>query len=389
MRHRGKASNATTTTTTTTTTGEAFACFAYGSNGTEQLKTRCKNSNLVSHKAAIRDYKRFFTGNSKKWGGGGVASLAPHAGSLCKGSVVYLTESELDLLDRFEGIPEGSDPFVRDYEQNRYSRRWVEVEVWMSNDDGSPASQETVRAIAYVRNKTDWEGMPSRKYMDACYRNIVPFWPEVDRYGKLLVYSFDAGGGGAAEDQGAAPLELRGEYTGTTDNLPRGVVADKTFLGRMPRYDSSHVALSSTASPFVTAPDQNQHRPLYWCVKIISFFFLFFIIFIKKSMFSIRLRQCIRVSMYHCHDCSCHFCSICTHSAKNHMSCFRFFAAPSPCTGSTPSLWWMARVKFFTECTCGGRSKRRVWLRISIAHVSREDAQFSATARWRTSAKRP
>ena len=92
MRHRRKASKPASKPLAkkhneTTINTETIACFAYGSNGTEQLRERCKNPNLVSLKAAIRDYQRFFTGNSRKWEGGGVASLAPQKGHLCKGSV--------------------------------------------------------------------------------------------------------------------------------------------------------------------------------------------------------------------------------------------------------------------------------------------------------------
>ena len=264
MRHRRTSSKprAQNQNETTTTNTETIACFAYGSNGTDQLRERCKNPNLVSLKAAIRDYQRFFTGNSRKWEGGGVASLAPLPGNLCKGSVVFLTEFELDLLDRFEGIPEGSDPFVREYDQNRYSRRWVDVEVWKQNE----SQPEKIQAIAYIRNKTDWEGMPSRKYLAACYRNISPFWSEVDRYGKLLVYSY--------ED---AALTLRGEFTGVTNNLAHGVAVEKTFLARMPRYEPSNVALlpsssssssSSSTAPFTVVPDQNTHRPLYCSIAV-------------------------------------------------------------------------------------------------------------------------
>ena len=267
----GKRRKPLAATVTAVPAGETVACFAYGSNGTEQLRERCKNPSLVSHKAVIRDYRRFFTGHSSKWGGGGVASLAPLRGSVCKGSVVYLTEAELELLDRFEGIPEGSDPFVRDYAQNRYSRRWVEVDVWRkvsgssaSGDDGK--FQEKVRAIAYVRNKTDWEGMPSTKYLDACYRNIAPFWREVDRYGKLLVYSY--------EDTGAPEFHLRGEFVGELTHSQSGIPVEKTFLGRMPTYDASHpVALNSSSSgadehTFTETPDQHPHCPLFCSIAV-------------------------------------------------------------------------------------------------------------------------
>lgn len=255
-----------------TSSTTSIACFAYGSNGTAQLQERCKNPALISHKAVIHDYCRFFTGNSTKWGGGGVASLAPLPNNLCKGSVVYLTEAELCLLDRFEGIPENSDPFIREYTQNRYSRRWVDVQVWHTDSEGTDDTTSTtsttnqsvtIRAIAYIRNKTDWEGMPSNKYLAACYRNIFPFWPEVDRYGKLLVHSYDE-----SEDS----LLLRGEYIGQTEEISEdGTPMAKTFLGRLSstmKYPSSSIELSLPATPYHVPTNQHAKTPLHCSIAV-------------------------------------------------------------------------------------------------------------------------
>ena len=53
-----------------------------------------------------------------------VASLVEAEGAACIGSVVRLSAAELDLLDRHEGIPQGSDPFSA-APPNRYRRQLV------------------------------------------------------------------------------------------------------------------------------------------------------------------------------------------------------------------------------------------------------------------------
>lgn len=145
-----------------------------------------------------------------------MASLYKEPGAICKGSVAYLSEHEMNLLDRFEGIPEGQDPYGRDFERNRYARVWMDCEVWIAGDASTP---KKVKAVAYVRNKDVWEGMPSRRYLEACYKNVSPFWPEVDRFGKLLV--FDSKG------------SLRAEFVGKVPTFDRPQRRERTFLYRL------------------------------------------------------------------------------------------------------------------------------------------------------------
>jgi hypothetical protein len=70
-------------------------------------------------------------------------------------------QAEFKLLDGFEGIKPGSDPYSKDFRVNRYARTWVEVELpdWTGETNGM--SSMVTEAIAYVRNKTLWEGYPS------------------------------------------------------------------------------------------------------------------------------------------------------------------------------------------------------------------------------------
>ena len=153
--------------------------FCFGSNSTKQLRERCKNADLESVQCKLPGYRRFFAGNSKKWGGGGVASIAERHGSECRGTFVRLTENELALLDRHEGIPADASPFDRDPKINHYRREWITI----------VSESEELKAIAYIRNDNMWEGMPSAKYLQACWANLNPFWETMDEEsGELLIY---------------------------------------------------------------------------------------------------------------------------------------------------------------------------------------------------------
>ena len=239
--------------------GGRLPCFCYGSNSALQLRQRLHNPYLSPERALVRGYRRVFAGNGARWGGGGVASLVPvrvpaaamamaetggganHSdGSSDEpethvlGSVVYLTPLEFGQLDRFEGVPEGSDPFSAD-SRNVYRRVWVLIETdgkcsstitttataattttttttTTSAVAGGGTSAEAAAAaafgIAYVRNKHKWQGFPSDAYLSACARNIAQFWPACVAAG-LRVYSCCDGADGDGDG-----VSLRGVFAG-------------------------------------------------------------------------------------------------------------------------------------------------------------------------------
>jgi len=152
-----------TTVTATTTSGGAPSqtpikpptktqtpeyLFSYGSNNTEQLTDRIRRKDLVSKPAYLENHTRIFAGYSKRWDGG-VASIHPTKGSRVYGSLVRLTATELDKLDRFE---------------SGYTRTRVTV-----------VCQEThkhVDAIAYVKKQKHFTHFPSDAYMQAISKNL-------------------------------------------------------------------------------------------------------------------------------------------------------------------------------------------------------------------------
>lgn len=175
---------------------ERVPVFCYGSNSTKQLRERVLNDSLQSFRCYLPRYRRIYCGYSNRWNGGAASIMKLDTDSeVCYGTIVYLTETEQQRLDRFEGIDEGNDPYSSDSTVNVYRREWVEI---VSVDD--EGSKTTLKALAYVKNDHDWKAYPSDAYLLACYNNIIPFWPEIDGHGAIKIYN-DAG-------------DLLGEYNG-------------------------------------------------------------------------------------------------------------------------------------------------------------------------------
>ena len=153
------------------------ATFCFGSNSVVQLMARVGNPSLTAERALAPGFRRVFAGASERWGGA-VASIVGVEGSGegCRGSIVRLTEEELEKLDRYEGIPPGVDPFSR---LGHYRRQVIEVE----NEAGEAES-----AIAYLMNHPDYYGPPRAAYLAACARNIGAHWSDLDGAGTLEIW---------------------------------------------------------------------------------------------------------------------------------------------------------------------------------------------------------
>lgn len=126
--------------------------FSYGSNHPEQLSQRLGRRDLELQQARLRDYRRVFRGYSQRWRGG-VASVEPSPGASVYGFIAYVTAADLDVLDRYEGVPRS------------YMRGTVRVEV--------PGG--TVQAVVYVSQSKQFNA-PSREYLEAVARTISVFW---------------------------------------------------------------------------------------------------------------------------------------------------------------------------------------------------------------------
>eukprot|EP00966_Prymnesium_polylepis_P137063 3167171-Prymnesium_polylepis.1 len=135
-----------------------------GSNGIQQLRERCQNPALVAFAALLPDHVLCFAGRSTKREGA-VASVIPCEGSTAYGSVVYMTDDELRLLDGFEGTNR-DDP----YAQTGIYRRH---DVTFYLKDGRAGS-----GIMYLKNDLTWRCPPSWHYLEACLVHIYSVWGE-------------------------------------------------------------------------------------------------------------------------------------------------------------------------------------------------------------------
>ena len=157
-----------------------IALFCYGSNHIEQIKIRVNNYQLVSRKAELPFYKRIFAGKSTGWQGGGVASLIkidnPHIS--CRGTYVILTDEELLKMDKFEGIY-SNNPYDKNNQKNTYYREHVMIKT---------EKNELINGIAYIKTNNNWMNFPSNEYLQACYKNIKPFWDDLDGNNSIMIY---------------------------------------------------------------------------------------------------------------------------------------------------------------------------------------------------------
>jgi len=119
--------------------------FAYGSNlSRKQMLRRCPDAK-PKFTVTLPDHKRIYTGRSRKWQNGGVASIKPFKGEKVVGAIYEISEECLNSLDICEGFP------------TVYDRKNLTV----FTESGEP-----VEAITYVKVKQPDETQPAQEYLD-------------------------------------------------------------------------------------------------------------------------------------------------------------------------------------------------------------------------------
>jgi len=157
----------TTETCTTTTTViqksktmqkvSRFPVFGYGSNNVNQLCERVKADNIPSMQALLPHHERVFQGFSNRWKGA-VASVQPKQNSVCRGTLAFLTESEIRKLDPYEGCDSDN---ISDEVSNSYKRVQVPVVVWQL-----PLSQSNNEMSHVIPNDEDIFAATQLPYSD-------------------------------------------------------------------------------------------------------------------------------------------------------------------------------------------------------------------------------
>ncbi len=94
-----------------------------------------------------------------------------------KGSIVQLSEYELQKVDKFEGSLKDATPYGR--VNNVYYRKHIKVK----NE-----KNEEISCVVYLRNNTTWVETPSMSYLEAIKKNLLPFWFDLDENNKIIIY---------------------------------------------------------------------------------------------------------------------------------------------------------------------------------------------------------
>lgn len=126
-----------------------FNVFSYGSNSTEQLAKRVgRKGGLHPLPAYLNNHARIFAGFSKRWRGG-IASIYPAKGVKVYGSIVQLTMSEIEQLDKFE---------------SGYTRVRIQVVCQQTN---MPCN-----AFVYIKDNHKFTHLPSESYIQAIHKQL-------------------------------------------------------------------------------------------------------------------------------------------------------------------------------------------------------------------------
>lgn len=133
------------------------AIFNFGSNNPQRLKERLGRTIPLDSivKAKILGYKRHFTNSKHSRDKGGVATLIPSTISDdVLGYVTYLTENELQILDKFEGVSTG-----------KYERKQFQVLIYNQSSVRKLNVIAYVMTDAFMKNKTIGYLQPSDEYL--------------------------------------------------------------------------------------------------------------------------------------------------------------------------------------------------------------------------------
>jgi len=131
--------------------------FSYAELGPHNLKDVIGHVPHCSLSASLAKYKVSFKGKSRKWGGA-VATLEKARNGIVYGSAWYVSPAEIKLLDRCYQF---------------YDRKLVPIYI--------EATQDKVKAHAYIITKDASYGAPSQDYVKNMVKHLKFFWSQNDK----------------------------------------------------------------------------------------------------------------------------------------------------------------------------------------------------------------
>eukprot|EP00041_Stephanoeca_diplocostata_P035130 m.1227844 g.1227844 ORF g.1227844 m.1227844 type:complete len:552 (-) comp24643_c1_seq25:2924-4579(-) len=146
--------------------------FNYGSNSAAQLRGRVGNPSLQTERAVLKDFTRVFCLESKGWDGG-VASIAPHKGSVVHGSVAELSKEEKSMLDVYEHAYRQEEVTIH-VERQGYSES-VQATVYVA---GATTSSCATRIPAPFT--VPFAVHPSEQYLTAIHVMLREHWSHLE-----------------------------------------------------------------------------------------------------------------------------------------------------------------------------------------------------------------
>eukprot|EP00929_Paragymnodinium_shiwhaense_P094615 TRINITY_DN55303_c0_g1_i11.p2 TRINITY_DN55303_c0_g1~~TRINITY_DN55303_c0_g1_i11.p2 ORF type:complete len:227 (+),score=17.93 TRINITY_DN55303_c0_g1_i11:116-796(+) len=147
--------------------GEVHATFGFGSNSVRQLRGRIGDQTLLGYPGRVNGHAIAFAGPNHSWShddhgqAGGTATLIKLDGETAFGTVAFLTDEQLSVLDGYEGVP-----YV-------YTREFYKGDVLLGGE------WHNLKFVAYVKvDSAEWYP-PSEAYRCAVLRNVRGSFPSV------------------------------------------------------------------------------------------------------------------------------------------------------------------------------------------------------------------
>ena len=137
--------------------------FLYGIEHIEKLRNIVDNNEIISNKAYIMNYIKFFCGFDEKLQSS-VVSIINMNDVKTRGSMVTITEDEYDLLKEYYG--------------SNYTEEDVKIFAFKNIKNELKLIEENGRVFIY--NDKEWTNHPSIEYLNECVKHLYSHWADLD-----------------------------------------------------------------------------------------------------------------------------------------------------------------------------------------------------------------